>query len=329
MRAPSFWWRPSSLEGLLLSPFGQLYGAIAGRRLGRPGARAARPVLCIGNLVAGGAGKTPVALSIVRQLAAAGRQPVVLTRGYGGILRTPTLVDLSRHDAAATGDEAQLLARVAPTVVAADRPAGAALAATLGDVIVMDDGLQNPSLAKDLSLVVVDGATGVGNGRCIPAGPLRAPLARQWPLVGALVVVGPGEPGSALAEDARARGLPVLGARLEPMDGARFAGRRVLAFAGIGRPQKFFDTLAALGAEVVHARAFGDHQPYDRRVLARLAEEASARDLLLVTTAKDRARLGGLAGPEGPVRVEVLEVEARFDKPAALDALLLAAIRDA
>ncbi|MFO1147667.1 MAG: tetraacyldisaccharide 4'-kinase [Alsobacter sp.] len=323
MRAPGFWTKPGHALALALSPVAAIYGAVAARRLLRPGATAPVPVLCIGNFTAGGAGKTPVALAVADRLEALGRRPVFLTRGYGGDLREPTLVDLARHDAAATGDEPQLLARRAPTIVSPDRAAGALLAARHGDVIVMDDGLQNPSLRKTAALAVVDGATGLGNGLCIPAGPLRAPMAAQWPLVQAVAVMGEGAAGRALADEARRRGCAVFAARLQPAAGAdALAGRRVFAFAGIGRPEKFFESLAQAGAEVAGTKSFADHQPYDARRLARLREEATRRNLTLVTTAKDMARLRA-ALPGDPLSdVGVLEVTACFEDPAALDAWL-------
>ena len=225
MRAPGFWWKRDSILGGLLSPLGTLYGAVAAARLRRPSFRAGVPVICVGNFVAGGAGKTPVALAITERLAALGRRPVFLTRGYGGTLRGPALVDLSLHDARQTGDEPQILAALAPTVISARRDAGAKLAATLGDVIVMDDGLQNPSLARTFSIAVVDGATGIGNGRCIPAGPLRAPMTDQWGLVQAVAVIGEGTPGDVVAEEAAGLGVPVLQAALRPSAESERLGR--------------------------------------------------------------------------------------------------------
>lgn len=323
MRAPGFWWQPGHPLALALSPFGALYGAVAARRMRADGLEPGIPVICLGNLVAGGAGKTPAALAVARRLAALGRRPVFLTRGYGGRLGGPVLVDLARHDAIATGDEPQVLAAVSATVVSADRAAGARLAAQAGDIIVMDDGLQNPSLRKSLAIAVVDGAAGVGNGLCLPAGPLRAGLAAQWPLVNAVVVMGPGAAGQAVAEEARRRGKAVLGARLAPSgDADRFQGCRVYAFAGIGRPEKFFESLAQAGAELAGTRSFGDHQPYDARAVARLREAAAARGADLVTTEKDMARLRALLGRDGARDIRVLAVEARFDVPDALDALL-------
>lgn len=321
MRAPAFWWQPPSLAASLLRPAGVLYGAIAGRRMRRPGWRSCLPVICVGNFTLGGAGKTPTALAVGELLREMGERPAFLTRGYGGRLRGPVRVDADRHAATEVGDEPLLLARAAPTILARDRPAGARLAAAHGaTVVVMDDGLQNPSLAKDLSLAVVDGATGVGNGRVLPAGPLRAPLPMQWPHVDAAAVVGAGE-GAALGEQARRLGKPALAARLlpDPDTAARLAGRRVLAFAGIGRPQKFFGTLEELGAEVVLRRSFPDHHPFPAEELGALAAEADRAGLSLVTTEKDFARLE--RQPSLPP-IEVLPVRLVFDDVPLVTRLL-------
>ncbi|CAH1655193.1 Tetraacyldisaccharide 4'-kinase [Hyphomicrobiales bacterium] len=294
MRTPSFWWRarPSFLARLL-QPIGFIYGAITARRMGRSGAKPPCPVICIGNLTAGGAGKTPVAIAIADLLSARQETPHVLSRGYGGHLPGPVVVTPGTHDAEAVGDEPLIIARHLPVVVSRDRPAGAALAKAEGaSVIVMDDGLQNPSLAKTVTFAVVDGEAGFGNRLCVPAGPLRAPLPVQLPHVDAFIMVGRGPARAAVMDVARHR--PIFSGELVPDAGAaaRLRGKRVAAFAGIGRPEKFFATLRSIGAEVVDEAPFGDHQPYTPADLRALAARAQALDALLVTTEKDRARLG-------------------------------------
>jgi tetraacyldisaccharide 4'-kinase len=311
VRAPAFWWRrrPTPAAWLLRGP-SLLYGAVAGRRMGRAGEPAPVPVVCVGNLTAGGAGKTPTALKVAALLREAGESPAFLTRGYGGSLAGPLQVE-GHRTAAEVGDEPLLLARFAPTIVARDRPAGALMAARQGaSAIVMDDGLQNPSLAKDLSIAVVDGATGLGNRWPLPAGPLRAPLAAQWPRVDVVLVIGAGEAGEAAAAEARTLGKPVWRGRLapDPDVAARLAGLRVLAFAGIGRPEKFFETLRRCGARVEATRAFPDHHAFSVAELDSLHRQAERDGLALVTTEKDAMRLGEAADVIAlPVRLALAE----------------------
>lgn len=315
MRPPRFWaGGPDHPAARLLAPLGALYGSRVAARMDRPGERAWVPVICLGNFTLGGAGKTPAALAVAALLRGLGAKPAFLSRGYGGRLAGPAAVDPAIHTAADVGDEPLLLARLAPAVVSRDRPAGARLCAALGaDIVVMDDGLQNPSLRKDLALAVVDAAAGVGNGLPFPAGPLRAPLARQWPHLGGLVLVGDGAAGEAVAQEAARRGLPVHRARLVP-GRHDLAGRRLLAFAGIGRPDKFFSTLRGTGAEIVEARSFPDHHAYRPRDLAALAGAADRLGSVLVTTEKDAVRLP----PAFAARVLTLPVSLRFDDEAAL-----------
>lgn len=296
MRAPSFWWRDGAAAAKLLAPFAALYGAVAARRLTRRGRAAGVPVLCVGNLTLGGAGKTPTVMAIARMLIAAGAKPFVLTRGYGGRLAGPVQVDPSRHTARDVGDEPLLLARLAPTIVARDRVAGAEAARASGaSVVVMDDGFQNPSLAKDLSILVVDARRGIGNGAVFPAGPLRAPLDAQIARAQVLLMIGDDSGADALAADARAQGLAVFHARLEP-DLAVIAGiadGKVLAFAGIGDPDKFFATLTASGIEASIKLRFPDHHHYSAAEAEALIKEAERQGLALVTTEKDLVRLAG------------------------------------
>jgi len=296
MREPAFWWRRAGLAASLLAPVGLVYGAIAARRMAAKGTAAGVPVLCVGNFTLGGAGKTPTVIALARMLADAGEHPYCLTRGYGGTLAGPKLVDPHNDLAAQVGDEALLLAHVAPTVVARDRVAGAAFARAQGaSLIIMDDGLQNASLAKDFTLAVIDARRGVGN-RCIfPAGPLRAPLAAQLAKTDALLVVGEGNGAEDVVMLARARNLPVLLGRLAPDVSAvaSLKGRRVLAFAGIGDPGKFFATAEASGIAVAERRSFDDHYRYTAEDAGELIMDAEHSGLALLTTEKDRARMAG------------------------------------
>ncbi|HEY4136048.1 MAG TPA: tetraacyldisaccharide 4'-kinase [Alphaproteobacteria bacterium] len=330
MRAPDFWQDGGALS-VALSPLGCLH-AWAGRlrRAAVTPRSAVMPVICVGNLVAGGAGKTPVALSLAAKLTArtglAGRVHA-LTRGYGGELRGPVRVDPLVHDAWKVGDEPLLLARRLPTWVARDRVAGAAAAVASGaNLLILDDGLQNPALKKDLSFVVVDGGAGFGNGRVIPAGPLREPLGDGLGRADAVVVVGE-DRVKAAARIARLRpALPLFHARLvaTPDSAAALAGQRLVAFAGIGRPEKFFESLRALGCELVATRAFDDHHPYDAKDVAALAALAAQQGARLVTTAKDAVRWPADAQAVAGGDIAVLDVEIAWDDEAALDMLLAA-----
>ncbi|MGE5165105.1 MAG: tetraacyldisaccharide 4'-kinase [Hyphomicrobiales bacterium] len=296
MRDPAFWWRGAGLRASLLAPFGFLYGTIATRRLTMKGAQAGLPVLCVGNFTLGGAGKTPTTIMLSRMLADAGERPYCLSRGYGGAAAGPKLVDAHADIATQVGDEALLLARAAPTVVARDRVAGAAFARAQGaTMIVLDDGLQNPSLAKDFTLAVIDARRGVGNGCVFPAGPLRAPLAAQLAQTDALLVVGEGNAADGVAARLRAQSRPIFHARLAPEQGAVSAlkGRNVLAFAGIGDPEKFFATAREAGIAVSQCRAFPDHHRFSAEDAGELIMDAEHSGLALLTTEKDRARMAG------------------------------------
>jgi tetraacyldisaccharide 4'-kinase len=311
MREPGFWWRSESAVARLLAPAAAAYGFIAARRMAQPGWHADVPVLCVGNFTVGGSGKTPTAIAVAQLVAKAGRRPFFLSRGYGGTLGGPVRVDA--QGAAAVGDEPLLLARVAPAIVARDRPAGARAAIAAGaEAIVMDDGWQNPSLAKDLAIAVLDGRRGIGNGRVFPAGPLRAPLERQLDHADALLVIGPPGPAAVPAiAAAERRRLPRFAGDLVPDPAAieRLSGVRVLAFAGIADPDKFFATLEASGITVVARRSFPDHHRYAPEEIARLIADADAQRLTLVTTEKDVARLvGDAAARDFAARVVALPV---------------------
>jgi tetraacyldisaccharide 4'-kinase len=279
-------------------PLAAAYGAVAANRLVQEGVDAGIPVLCVGNYHVGGAGKTPSVLALAALLREAGEAPIVLSRGYGGKLHGPVLVDPARHAAADVGDEPLMMAGRVPVVVARDRVEGAALARAQGaSVILMDDGFQNPAIAKDASLIVIDGERGIGNGAVFPAGPLRAPLAPQLARTDALVIVGGGAAADQIGAAIAARGGLVVRAVLQPdvASVAALRGKRVLAFAGIGDPPRFFRTLRASGIEVIAEKTFADHHPFSKSEIEALTARARRDALTLVTTEKDFARLGGTA----------------------------------
>jgi len=318
MRAPGFWsgerWSPLPL---LLSPLAALYGAATARRMARQGWQAPVPVICCGNATAGGAGKTTLALDLGQRLAGRGIAVHFLLRGYGGRAKGPLRVDLAKHSSRDVGDEALLLAAERPAWVSADRGAGAQAAVTAeAQAIVMDDGLQNPTLEKDLSLLVIDGNYGFGNGWIIPAGPLREPVAAAAARCRAAVLIGEDETG-ALAK--LPPGLPVLRANLRPgPEAGLLAGQPVYAFCGIANPRKFFATLQEAGAVLAGRQAYADHYPYDEGDLRELLTEADRLRAILVTTRKDFVRIP----PAFRARVTVVTVRLEWEEPAAIEALL-------
>jgi tetraacyldisaccharide 4'-kinase len=330
MREPAFWWQGNG--GRLLAPLAGVYGAIAATRLRSPGQKVGIPVICVGNLTVGGAGKTPAALVVGRILLAENKRPFFLTRGYGGRLAGPARVDRTGHSAADVGDEPLLLADVAPTIVARDRLAGARAAQHDGaDALVMDDGFQNPSLTKDLAILVVDGRRAIGNGRVFPAGPLRAPLEAQLAHADAVLVVGaPSDGVAVIVEMARRHGAAIFHGSLEP-DRANLdalAGRRVLAFAGIADPEKFYASLREAGISVAEHASFPDHHRYTPAQAQALIARADAAGLALVTTEKDYARMAGDAPlAELTRRSNVLHVQLQVKEESEFRRLILSAAK--
>jgi tetraacyldisaccharide 4'-kinase len=337
LEAPAWWYEagPAPLA-LLLRPLAGCYGWLTERRFRTTQSyRSSIPVICAGNFTAGGTGKTPLALRLADELARLGERPAFLTRGYGGRTRGPHWVDSSRDTPGVVGDEALLLARRTATMVAADRAAGAQAIAASPEgysAIVMDDGLQNPTLAKDLAIAVVDGVRGFGNGEVLPAGPLRAPLTFQLGIVDAIVVNGGRSPES----EARAPIVldlkqhfpgPVLETAAAPSgDVGWLAGARVVAYAGIGHPKRFFDLLSGLGAELCSALPFPDHHVFTEADARRLLGLANGYGAALVTTAKDVARLAHASGTLAELREasRELAIELAFEprEAARLTALL-------
>jgi tetraacyldisaccharide 4'-kinase len=328
LKTPSWWYRDKGAVASTLAPLGALYGRIAeARALRVTPYRSRLPVICIGNFTAGGGGKTPTAIAVARLLKELGAKPCFLTRGYGGASKVATFVS-EGMSAAEVGDEPLLLAEHAPTMVSADRVASAkAIEQSDASVIVMDDGFQNPSLVKDLSLIVVNAASGIGNGLMMPAGPLRAPLDIQIARADALLIIGSGDKATALVDAFRARAKPVLKARMAPLQDARWLGvLPVIGFAGIARPEKFFATLRSHGARIIDERSYPDHYRYSARQARSLLREARDYNAMLVTTEKDWVRLPDEEGtPQGELkfRSRPFPITVEFDDAAAVNDLLL------
>lgn len=330
--APPFWWTKPDWRAWALYPFSLAYGAVASRRMqGAPRVPVDVPTLCVGNFTVGGAGKTPVAIALAAAARRAGFAPGLLSRGYGGAVTAPHRVDAHHDSARHVGDEPLLLAGAAPTVVAARRIDGARTLVGDGcDFLIMDDGFQTAQIHIDYALLVVDAHRGLGNGHVIPGGPVRAPLVDQMRHVDGIVRLGHGEAADHVVRLASRAGRSLYEATLRTRDPDKFAGNRYLAFAGIGNPDKFFDTVRSAGGEVVEAKAFADHHPYQEDELAELALRADRAGLTLITTAKDAVRLktGTPAMREFAERLAVLEVEAVFEPESAVDRIV-AATREA
>lgn len=316
-RAPEFWAKDGVLARLL-TPMGRLYDIGVGRRLSsRPGRDCGLPVICVGNLVLGGAGKTPTAMALAQRLTALGRLPHILSKGYGGKADAPTLVDPHRHGAAEVGDEPLLLARTAPVWVGRDRLELARAARAAGaDCLILDDGFQDPGLIKTATLLVFDGSYGVGNGRVVPAGPLRETPERGLARADACLIIGPDQTGLATGLLA---GRPCFAGSLAAQPRPELLQVPLLAFAGIGRPEKFFATLEEIGATLAGRRAFPDHHAYTEAQLQALARDAERLGARLVTTEKDAMRLSN----PWRARVAVLPVALQFADQDGIDHWLI------
>ena len=318
--APPFWWKKGDPRAWLLSPASVIYGYFASRRM-KNGRRAEVdvPVICVGNFTVGGAGKTPTVITLAKAARALGLKPGVLSRGYGGSMDRTTIVDADHHRARDVGDEPLLIARRTLTVISRKRLEGARLLIGAGaDLIIMDDGFQSAALRFDYALMVVDSHRGIGNGFMVPAGPVRAPTSLQLVHATALLKLGDGDGADPFIRIAARAGKPVFEGSVEPVGYADIIrGKRVLAFAGIADPQKFFRTVESLGAEIGMTRAFGDHQHLSDDEIEDILATAEREKLLIVTTAKDAVRLRGLHGSaqELAEKIAVIEVAMAFDSP--------------
>ena len=290
MRPPEFWNQEPGIRAGLLQPISWIWTAAVRQRLKKPGFDPGVPVVCVGNINIGGTGKTPFVIALCE--AAAGRNAHVISRGYGGSLEGPVMVDERVHKAADVGDEPLLISSFAPVWVAKDRAKAARAAVAAGaDLLIMDDGFQNPSVEKTLSIVVVDATVGFGNGRVLPAGPLREPIAQGLARANFVALIGPEKDRTSFL-DTNKIAVQTIEAELRPLEtGLDWSDVKALAFAGIGRPEKFFNTLSGAGADVVETRSFSDHAEFRADLLKRLLAEAKSKGLQLVTTEKDAVRL--------------------------------------
>lgn len=330
--APPFWWQKPDWRAYALYPASALYATVAKRRMTH--ARREQidiPILCVGNFTVGGAGKTPVAIALARQAERMRLSPGFLSRGFGGSFPHPHVVDVHHDSARHVGDEPLLLAEHAPVAVTPDRAAGARLLASRGcDLVIMDDGFQSARIHMDYALLVVDGRRGIGNGHVIPGGPMRAPLVHQLRFAQAVLKVGDGDAANEIIRRASRAGRPVYEAHTETRDPERFAGRRFLAFAGIGDPEKFFQTVEHAGGLVEMRRSFPDHHFFTRDDLDDLAAMAKKEALELITTAKDAVRLrhGSAHEREFAANLSVLDIDLVFDAAHTPRAVIEATLKE-
>lgn len=323
--APPFWWEEPDWRAWSAWPLSLLYGAVAARNMRRaPRVPVAAPVLCVGNFTVGGTGKTPTAIALAQAAERRGLRPGILSRGHGGNFSRPHVVNPSHDSAKLVGDEPLLLARHAPVAVTPNRAAGAKLLIEQGcTFLIMDDGFQSARIGIDFALAVIDARHGLGNGFVIPAGPMRAPLADQIRFADAILRVGKGEAADEAIRLAARAGKPVFEAHTSAVNPEKVQGRRYLAFAGIGHPERFFNTAVASGAHLSLTRIFGDHHNYRREELAELAMAAEKADLFLLTTAKDAARLSQNDLPPAlAARLHILEVATVFEPAQAADRIV-------
>lgn len=331
--APPFWWQKPSIFAFALAPVAYFYGRVAGiRMMSEPSGNVPVPVICVGNFVTGGAGKTPTVQMLTRFVRKAGRNPGILSRGHGGAINSATVVKLERHNAHDVGDEALLHAALATTVVSPDRPEGATLLVEQGcDFIIMDDGFQNPGLEKDYNLVVIDAKRGIGNGFTMPAGPMRVPLKTQMLKADGIMVIGDEDGADKIIRRAARAAKPIFHASISVIGKTKIKGMKALAFAGIADPSKFFDTLKNNKVKVEDNQAFGDHHVFLADECRDLMERAEKSDLQLMTTTKDMARLKDMGDDQNKLAEASMPImiELKPDDPGMLERIVTTAIERA
>lgn len=328
MKPPHFWaFGKENLYAHLLRPLSWIYGTVSNRRANKiDGWMAPIPVICVGNLIIGGAGKTPTALALAEKIIASGGTPFFLSRGYGGSFQGPVIVNSGLHSALQVGDEPLLLARVAPVCVAKNRQEGAALCVKNGAThIIMDDGFQNPGLLKDLSILVIDGGFGVGNQQVFPAGPLRETFKNGVMRANAVLFIGVDRTGILPQIKQFRPDLPILHGHIKSeRPHPHIEGQSLMAFAGIGRPEKFYDSLRDQGAHLVETVDFDDHHPYTNAEISELVAQADAKGVRLFTTEKDLVRCPS----KFKNRIETLKIHLEWEEQDVLNELLLSLTTD-
>ncbi len=313
IKQPQFW-KTNNKISMALWPLSLVYRLVTKiREMRAKPFKSQIPVICVGNVNIGGAGKTPVTIEVAKILQEQGKKVAFLSRGYGGYLYGPVRVDLEKHDAKQVGDEPLLLREIAPVYVAKNRTEGLKLISlSETDVIIMDDGLQNPNVVKDMCLLVIDGSYGVGNGQVLPAGPLRESLQAALSKVTATIFIG----------DDATKMLPletkIIRAKILPHNHEKFIGKDVIAFAGIGNPEKFFGSLKELGGNIMKKVSFPDHYMYKEAELENLLKEANECGAMLVTTKKDFVRLDA----KYKEKIQYLSIEISFSDKAVLEETL-------
>ncbi|MEO0328931.1 MAG: tetraacyldisaccharide 4'-kinase [Pseudomonadota bacterium] len=329
--APPFWWKRPGIQAIFLAPVGYIYGKIAGSRMNVPPSfLPSVPVICIGNFIIGGAGKTPTVELLTKDVIERGMRPGILTRGYGGAIKNATIVRLDKHNSKDVGDEALLHASQTMTVVSADRPSGAKLLVENGcDLILMDDGFQNPSISKDYCLVVVDSNRGLGNGMTFPAGPLRVPFGEQLRYANGVLFIGESKQSDKVIRRTAKLGRSTFHAEIRERNGHEFDGKEVFAFAGISDPEKFYFSLSRAGAEIKDRQSFGDHHYFTDEECNELLQTASSKNLVPVTTTKDRARLRGMGEAQQRLHnaSKALEIELVPEHPDMLNIVIETALK--
>lgn len=320
--APPFWWQKNSWQGYALSPASYVYGKISAKRMDMTASATVNvPVICVGNFVVGGAGKTPTVHMLTNYARGQGYKVGILSRGHGGAITSPTVVQLEKHNSHDVGDEALLHALNSTTVIATNRVAGAQLLLDQDcTLIIMDDGFQNPSLHKDFNLVAVDAKRGLGNGFAMPAGPMRVPFKHQLYHTDAMFITGKGNAGDLAIRKAARAGKPVFHSTVDVINKKKYKGQKALAFAGIADPSKFFDTLEEIGVEIITRQNFGDHHVFTEDECADLIDRSKQQELQLFTTEKDAARLKGMGEAQEKVRElsEVVRIALKPEDPAML-----------